>query len=68
LRSYLAWHRGDIPAAERICRDVLAHSRLVQIRWGFFSVLFAGFMAIMQGRVDEGLARVDEAERAEAPT
>ena len=67
-RSYIAWNQGDVTSAERICRDVVAHSRLVQNRWGYFSTLFLGCMAIMQGRLDEGLADVDEADRLEPAT
>ena len=68
LRSYLAWHQGNVTAAERILRDAVAQSRLVQNRWGYFSILFSGCVAIMQGRLDEGLAYVDEADRLEPPT
>jgi tetratricopeptide (TPR) repeat protein len=67
-RSYIAWNQGDVASAERICRDVVAHSRLVQNRWGYFSTLFLGCMAIMQGRLDDGLAAVDEADRLEPAT
>jgi tetratricopeptide (TPR) repeat protein len=67
-RSYIAWNHGDVTTAERITRDVVEHSRLVQNRWGYFSILFMGCMAIMQGRLDEGLAYVDQADRLEPPT
>lgn len=68
LRAYVTLHRGDFETAERICREVLAHSRTVQNRWGYFSNLFAGFLAILQGRTEQGLAELEEAERIEMPT
>jgi tetratricopeptide (TPR) repeat protein len=68
LRSYIAWHHGDIAAAERLSRAAADQSRIVQNRWGYFSVLFNGCFAVMRGRVDEGLKYVDEADRMEPPT
>jgi tetratricopeptide (TPR) repeat protein len=68
LRAYVTMHRGDFETAERICREVLAHSRIVQNRWGYFSNLFAGFLAVLQGRTEQGLADLEEAERIELPT
>jgi tetratricopeptide (TPR) repeat protein len=68
FRSYAAWYRGEVAAAERMCRDAVAQSRAVQNRWGYFTGLFSGFMSIMQGRLDEGLALVDEAIRWEPDT
>jgi hypothetical protein len=67
-RAYDAWFRGDVASAERLCRDSSARSRIIQNRWGYFSGLFSGFLAVLQGRVDEGLADFDEAERMEPPT
>src|SRR5688572_17242840 len=68
LRAYVTMHHGDFETAERICREVLAHSRIVQNRWGYFSYLFAGYLAILQGRADQGLSELEEAERIEPPT
>jgi tetratricopeptide (TPR) repeat protein len=67
-RAYREWFRGDVAAAERMCREAAARSRLVQNRWGYFQTLFCGFLAFMQGRFDEGLAEIDEADRVEPPT
>lgn len=68
LRSYIAWHHGDIAGAARMARETAAQSRLVQNRWGFFATLFTGVVETMQGRLDEGLAEIAEAERMEPPT
>jgi tetratricopeptide (TPR) repeat protein len=68
LRAYVAVHHGDFATCERICREVLAHSRIVQNRWGYFSYLFAGYLAILQGRTEQGLANLQEAEQIEPPT
>ena len=68
FRAYLAWYRGDFKAAERMCHDEVTHSRAVQNRWGCFAMLFSGQMAVMQGRFDEGIAFIDEADRMEPPT
>lgn len=68
LRSYVALHHGDVATAERTCRDSLAHSRIVQNRWGYFANLFAGYLAILQGRTEQGLAELEEAERIEPAT
>jgi tetratricopeptide (TPR) repeat protein len=68
LRAYVAFHHGDFGTSERICGEVLAHSRIVQNRWGYFSHLFAGYLALLQGRTEQALANLEEAERIEPPT
>lgn len=68
LRSYIAYHRGDIKGSARLAREAAAQSRLVQNRWGFFATMFVGLVEVMQGRLDQGLAEIAEAERLEPPT
>jgi tRNA A-37 threonylcarbamoyl transferase component Bud32/tetratricopeptide (TPR) repeat protein len=68
LRSYVALQHGDLAAAERICREELEYNRAVQNRWGFFAISFAGVLSLLQGRVEQGLRELAEAERAEPPT
>ena len=68
LRSYVAMYHGDLLGAERICRAAMEHSRAVQNRWGFFGALFAGMLAMFQGRIEQCLRDIEEAERTEPPT
>lgn len=68
LRSYVTLHHGDLAGAERICREAMEHCRAVQNRWGFFAALCAGTLALWQGRVEQGLRDIEEAERTEPPS
>ena len=61
LRTSIALSAGDLDAAERFAHESAELSRASNNRWGYFSMLLEGVITVERGRVEEGLARLDEA-------